>query len=359
MIKIFVVCHDAGGSNILSSLIKKYRRNFEWIICISGPARNIFLTENIKANAVPAGLGRNRIDNLLDLAHPDFLLTGTSWGSDFETNFIKPAKRLKIKTASFLEHWGAYRERFGYPQKNWHENLPDFIFVGDKWAYKITLENGFSKDMLMQVENPYFEKIIKEIKSLKCNNAKNNLSNKNRILYLSEPICHHAVKQYNNPYHWGFTEYEVLKDLLKIIESRDKNLFLELKIRLHPSEKTNKYSTLINKEFRTVKKSIILSDPKNNSLINDCMQADIVIGSGTMALFIALLVGRKAICYMPVKKQAYSMPQKEIKKIFSFSGLKEELGHLRGSSFVNKNRFHKFLSGKSFQEAVHRILGVS
>lgn len=321
---------------MLSSLIKKYHCNFEWLVCVSGPAKNIFFAKNIKASAVSVKLGAKGIDSLLCSLQPDFLLTGTGWGSDFEIKFIRVAKRFGIKTASFLDQWGAYRERFGYPRKNWRENLPDFIFVSDRWAYKIALKNGFSRDMLIRVENPYFEEIIKEAESLKCKNVKRGLDSKFKILYLSEPICSHSIKKYNKPSYWGFTEYDVLKDLANIMNLQGR---IKLKVRLHPSEKINKYDKLLkNRDYRKIRRDISVSSPLDDSLVKNCIWADVAVGSDTVALGVACLVGKKAVSYVPGKRGLRSLPYNGIKKANSANELKAYFEHVKTARLKYKKK---------------------
>jgi len=359
MIKILVVAHDAGGANILASLIKKYHNKFDWVICISGPARNIFLQKNIKSSATVVHLINNDIDSILKAQQPDFILTGTSWASELEVRFIKYAKKNKIKSASFLDHWGGYRERFGYPAK-WKVNLPDLIFVGDKWAYRIALENGFPADMLFQVENPYFEEIIEEVNSIKQNKIRRRPGSKIKILYISQPIQEHAIKKYNDSHYWRYTEIDVLKNLLEVALTLKAKIPVELKVRLHPSERMSKYNSLLqNKNYQGIRKSITISSSLTNSLIKDCMWAGVIIGSGSMVLFIALLAGKKSISYIPDKKResplsqkeirkAYSMPQKDINEIYSIDGLIRELNYFRNNQLTPSEGIKNYLFKDSF-----------
>jgi len=340
MLKILVVSHDAGGANILCSLIKKYHDNFEWITCTLGPARDIFSKKESNLQPQRVHLRNNDIDGVLKSVRPDYLLTGTSWASNFELNFIKHAKNQGIKTASFLDHWCNYRERFGY-HGNWKKNLPDIVFVGDKWAYEIALKNGFSCGILRKVENPYFEEITKDANLLKKKNKKNEKNHRIKILYLSQPVSRHALKYFNVPDYWGYTEFEVLEDLLKVMNLQEKEFSLELKIRLHPAEKINKYSSLLNKKrYIGIRKLISVSNPMNNLLIKDCVWADVVVGSDSMALVVALIIGKYAISYVPDMKKTCYLPQKEIKNIHSINELLQEIKTFKknGQTRNHKNR---------------------
>ena len=200
-IKILIVSHDAGGANILNALAKKYISDFNWTIYAKGPASKIF-RERIKAvKYIKKNLNIKRV---IEIEKPDLILTGTSWASDIEIDFIRHAKKKGIKTAAFLDHWGNYRERFGYPGE-WKKNVPDVVFVGDKWAYVLALKAGFPEKKLRQVENPYIEDIMRKRKLINQDGLSKRRDNKIRILYLSEPIYEHALKRYGNSRYWART----------------------------------------------------------------------------------------------------------------------------------------------------------
>ena len=108
-----IVCHDAGGAEIVSSYVRL--NNLEAKYCLEGPAIKVFERK----------LGSIKNKSLLDVIDSvDWLLCGTGWESDLEWNAIQEAKRQKIKTVSFLEHWVNYSERFN---RNGVEILPDEI----------------------------------------------------------------------------------------------------------------------------------------------------------------------------------------------------------------------------------------
>jgi hypothetical protein len=358
--KILIVSHDAGGANILSALAKKYRYHFNWVVYLKGPAKKIFLKNKVNSFAKIYSPRNFSTGPLFKKIAPDLVLTGTSWESSFENDFIKMAKMKKIATATFIDHWSDYRLRFGYPGK-WRKNLPDTIFVGDQMAYKIALEKGFSKQKLMLVENPYFEETIQEANNLKLKSPKKRSLKTKRLLFTSGPISDFSLKQYDNSAYLGFSEYKILEDLLEIMRLF-KKFTIKLKIRLHPSEDINKYSNLLrNQKYSKIRKFIAISNPAKNPLVKDCCWADAVIGSGSMALVIAHLLGKKAISYMPTDKkinlikQKYSLPQKEIDKIYSRKALLEEIKRFKNKPWPKIKRSNNFFKKKLFAKAISNI----
>ncbi len=344
--KIFVVSHDAGGANILASLIKKYKDDFDWSVYALGPAKNIFLSEKVDLGVNLIVKAAADIKAVLNSKQPDLVLTGTSWGSSLETDFIKAAKNNNIKTACFLDHWINYPERFGSP-KSWKKNLPGAVFVGDKWAYKIALKKGFPKKSLFQVKNPYFEEIIKKSKKIK-------------LLYLSEAIHEAYLKAGNNSNSWVNVEYNSIKDLLRILRSQTDKSLIELKIRLHPAEKVNKYSHLLkDKKNVKIKKFVSISNPVKNLLVDDCLWADLVISSDSMAMFVALIIGKKVISYLPIAKQTCSLPQGGIKKINFSQDLTKEIRTFTKKANFNIIKNDKSISKKSFKTVITRLINLS
>lgn len=323
MWRILVVAHDAGGANVLFSLIKKYQDDFSWAACIAGPARKIFSKTGIlKVRTVPSRFDSQHINAVLKSCRPDLVLTGTGWGSKFEVDFIKCAKKSALKTACFLDHWSNYRERFGYPGR-WIMNLPATVFVSDKWAYKIALREGFPGNILCLVENPYFEEVVKQARAAEGRTSGHSHSSKLKVLYMSEPVAQHAVKKYGDRDYLGYTEYRVVRDLLAAVEYLKKEKRpAELRIRLHPGERTNKYFNMLNeKRYEGIQRCVSMSNPVRNSLVKDGTWADIVIGSNSMALVSSFIIGKRAISYVPNKKIPSVLFQKKIKKVHSIGAL--------------------------------------
>ena len=122
-----IVCHDAGGSEILSSWLS--RQTEPYCLVLAGPALSIFERK----------IGNFLIDTLESaVAKSDWVLTGTSWQSDLEIEAIKLANLQGKRSVSFLDHWVNYQQRFMRDGKVY---FPDEIWVGDDSALKIAKEN--------------------------------------------------------------------------------------------------------------------------------------------------------------------------------------------------------------------------
>ena len=89
--KITVACHDAGGSEIICSLLKEKKINF--FAFVSYSARKIF-KKHFKI------LKKSNLNFALN--NSDYLLTGTSIKSKFELNIILKAKKKIYLLNHFL-----------------------------------------------------------------------------------------------------------------------------------------------------------------------------------------------------------------------------------------------------------------
>lgn len=302
---IFVVSCEAGGAEIISSLLRRIPDG-NYCFCLEGPAEKIFKGK----------LGEFKtasIDHINNMGSDDLLLTGTSWIPSLERNALKLARENKLPSVSIIDHYTHYRERFlprelwGDIPSNWTDFLPDNVFVCDEYAYELAIKCGFPEDKLKQMENPYFQDLSEKIK---------NLSNKNeagktfKLLYLSEPILDDLVATYGDADYWGYNEFDLAEHLVKSV---NKNLSsgkkIEVRFRLHPNEKKDKYNKYIN-ECGTMHRS------ENADLLEDLAWSDAVLGGESIALIIALNAGKPVYSFLPKSsKKPCALPHKEIMRI--------------------------------------------
>ena len=285
--KIAVVSHDAGGAEIISSWLRQNHGLHHLVL--DGPAIKIFERK----------LGSIKNNSLLEAIRScDWVLCGTSWQSDLEKRAIVEAKNVGKKVVTFLDHWVNYSDRF---RMNDAAILPDEIWVGDIDA-KAIAEDVFPETKIVFVPNPYFKDIKLELQSLP---KPKNLSKHHSILYVCEPIREHAMLAHGDPRFWGYTEEEALHFFLKNIEVLDCSID-GVKIRPHPSEKKEKYAWVSHAY------SLVREIEGNKSLLDQIAEADIVVGSSTMAMVIALLANKRVICSIPPGGSPCPLPQSNI-----------------------------------------------
>lgn len=281
--KIAVVSHDAGASEILASYIKAHLLEAEWTLY--APAGSPF--EKIADNH---GL---MTETSLDLDAFDALFFGTGWQEKIEQPFVQEAKRKHIPSFAFMDHWSSYKERFGYPDKDWRDNLPDYTVVSDEKAEQTA--QTFKLPNVLRINNHYLQEQISSFKDEKVTSTDN-------LLFLSEPTDQVALNTYKNKNYWGFTQHSALQDILNNFEQFKCR---GLHIRLHPSEKQQAYAKIL-KNFPHIKSQIYPAG--FYPLEKDLLRAKVIIGFDTMALYTAALLSKPVISYLPSNNREFLLP---------------------------------------------------
>lgn len=147
------------------------------------------------------------IETKLSQFQPSLVLYSTGWQNHLEYHF-RPCKNASYFEYCFLNHWTNYRERFGYPQKNWEDNLPSFIAAHDQTSYDKA--KAFGLPNVVAIKNYALLAQLKE-----AQDALSMIQKKNTLLFLSEPTAKIATRSFGDPYGWGFTEKEVFRDILE------------------------------------------------------------------------------------------------------------------------------------------------
>lgn len=289
--KILVICHDAGGTEVISAYVKKHKNKFDFqCFALSDIAERIFKRKSIKFESFPV------VD-----ANAECLISGTSWGSKAELEFIKEAKLKKIKTVVYLDHWVNYRERFGYPGRDWEKNLPDEIWVGDKYAYNLA-KDSFPGKPLKLVPNLYFEEIKKEYKKIQ----KQIDDFEGNILFMSEPLAPMNCFGHKPALH--FTEFDILEYLLRFFSK--KKIKNKIIICYHPSERKDKYDAILARYSGK-----LTIGQESGYILKDIAQSSLVIGITGMILVIACLCGKKVVSFIPNSNIVCPLPFEGIIKI--------------------------------------------
>jgi hypothetical protein len=302
---IFVVSCEAGGAEIISSLLRR-NPDGNYCFCLEGPAEKIL-------QGKLGELKTAHLDYIKNMCSDDLLLTGTSWIPSLERDAIKLARENKLPSASIIDHYTHYQERFlpkelwGNIPSNWTDFLPDNVFVCDEYAYELALKKGFPEKKLKRMDNPYFQDLNEEIKSLRKEKEADGTF---KLLYLSEPIHDDLVATYGDPDYWGYDEFDLAEYL---VESVNKNLCsgkkIEARFRLHPNEKKDKYD-------KYIKECNAMSRSENADLLEDLAWSDAILGGESIALIIALNAGKPVYSFLPKSsKKPCALPHKEIMRI--------------------------------------------
>jgi len=285
MIKNVIVCHDAGGAEIISNYIKNIN---DYYLVLSGPAKKIFKNKFKKIYSF-------KLKNIIKKCN--LILCGTSAKSNLEVNAIRYGRKFNIKTIAFLEHWINYKERFLRNKKLY---LPNEMYVGDKYAKKIA-QKLFKNLPVKLIKNPYWKNFCDQLKKFKKKKTENK---KEVILYFTENL-----KQINkiNKTNINFSDFDAINFFFRKIKYVSKKID-KIIFRVHPSESFKKYKKIILKY--SDKFNIEVS--KKNKLIEDIANCDIAVGCQTMAMVMALFANKKVFSSVPIKNYNKILPHKKI-----------------------------------------------
>lgn len=303
---IAVVSHDAGSSEILCALIREYFDHASWHIftIAQSPMGRICERYNLPFIAIDDPQKQLRAIN------PDMLLFGTGWQEKIERPYVRFCKEHGIPTVAFLDHWSNYRERFGFPDVGWKENLGDFTAVSDEKA--LSLAETFNLPNPIAFANFYLRDMINQARQ-KEPHPNNNL------LFLSEPTDAVALRTYGNKNYWGFTQYSALEEILKNFDSFG---CAGLTIRLHPSDNGSGYKKIL-KAYPHIR--VQINDAAVFELTDQLLNAKMIIGFDTMALYIAALLGKPLLSYLPSKNRKFLLPLPSERQVRSLSKIHSKL----------------------------------
>lgn len=292
-----VVCHDAGGAEILSSYVRQ--QGLACSYALAGPALKIFERK----------LGALHLRPLAEaIQSSNWLLCGTSWQSELEWDAIQIAREMGKKTVAFLDHWRNYHERF---IRGGEEHLPDEIWVGDGLAESIARQI-FPKVKICLVENPYFNDLKRELGQL--SHPRERIACNLKVLYVCEPVREHSLRAYGHERHWGYTEEDALRYFLSNI-SPAIGPVERIVMRPHPSEPPAKYDWA-KREF-----SLPIESGGGKTLLEDIVECDVVVGCQSVAMVVGLLAGRRVISCVPPGGKPCGLPQSEIESLHDLMSL--------------------------------------
>ena len=347
MKKIILFFYDSGPSDNVTNIIQKYKNKAKYYFFIykNSPAYKIAQNKSLGNILIDISTITN-IKKQIQSINPDFIYVGTSWQNKIHLDFIKYAKDLQIPSVASMDHWVNYRERFGYPQKNWEKNRPDFITVNDKYGYKIAKKFGFKNIIKLK-----FYTLLNDIKKLEQQTIKN----KDEVLFISEPTRKVAKIHFGDEKYWGFDEFNLVETIISNLKYfKTKNI----KIRLHPSDEVGKYDYLHNK-FKNA--NITIQDPYTNPLLDSVASSKIIIGVDGFVLYVAKVFGKYSISYIPNNKRECVVP------IFDRNHIKSINKNTKLSNFKKKDSikstknfgisFEKFLDIVSSKKLNATIIG--
>ncbi|CUH94424.1 hypothetical protein P22_0490 [Propionispora sp. 2/2-37] len=265
MKKIIFLAHDPGGYDVILPVVQKLQQSVALNFYCVGPAA--------RHDALYSASEAEVIQKLHSLLHTESLLglvTGTSWGNDFELQMIAACKAAKVPTISILDYWTNYQTRF----KNELGQLiyPDYYVVMDSIAAREAVQAGVPSGIIKVLGHPGLDQYV-----ILPRKRSNLAEARKKILFLSQPL--------SNLYgsDLGYTEQQVIEDCLRMFCSHDNYIF---HIKFHPKD---------NADFQQQYSNFAVQGN-----ITELISAhDVIIGMNTMGLLHAVLMGIPSISYQP------------------------------------------------------------
>lgn len=276
---IGISSNDAGGAELLSEYVVNNKN--EYLFFLTGPSIKIF-AKKIK---------NLKISNFNESTHKlSLVISSTGWATKNEINIIHKCKIKKIKTCAFLDHWINYKKRF---LRNNKLVLPDEIWVGDNLAFKLAKKTFKDNVKIFKKKNYYFAKAKKFFDKKK---SQKKITKIKKILYLCEPITELRKKNF-------YTEKKCINLFFKKIKNikNIKNIIF----RPHPYEESKKYNWVLNSNEYNI------SIRKNEDLLKEIYNNDIIVGCNTVAMYMGILAKKKVYTSIP-KGYFCDIPSKKI-----------------------------------------------
>jgi len=271
---VCLVSHDAGGAELLATYAAQNGLRCRFVL--EGPAVKVFERH----------LGAVPIEPLAQaIAASDWCLCGTSWQSDLEWCALGEAKRAGKRTASFLDHWVNYPERF---ERGGTRRLPDELWVGDDEAQ--ALARGHFPDLpLRLVPNPWFRHVREEVARIEARESRRRAGS---VLFVCDNLSGHARLRFGDERHWGYTEFDALDYFFSRLGTLGSPV-TSVTLRPHPSDPKGKYDAVLAAQSPLARLS------GGGPLLEEIAASETVAGCESMAMVAALIAGRRVLCAIP------------------------------------------------------------
>lgn len=280
-----IVAHDAGGAEVLSSLLRRLGSDCPCVL--AGPAVSVFSRKLPDAR-------RADLRQALDCSN--WLLCGTGWQSEFEIDAIDAARAAGKSVVAFLDHWVNFRARFVRGER---VSLPDEVWVADEHAEALA-KVELPEVAVRRVADPYLADMRDQ-----CAREGAGRAGAASALFVCEPLREHAQRQHGDERHWGFVEEEALRYFLTQLPGIQPSVE-RLVIRPHPSEPVDKY------DWAASESPVPVVRGGTRSLVEEIADAALVVGCESMALVVALVAGKRVLSCIPPGGKPCVLPHPEI-----------------------------------------------
>ena len=291
---ILLFAEDPGAFNyiapILTSLGKKHRLSLvcDGIARTKATARGLPLISWDEKEAVTVFLAR---------IQPDCILVGTA--ENKSTRGFALLKEAKVPTVGYIDANMNAAARFSGGTENPLANAPNFLFVPDNFLRTDFIQLGFNDKNIFVCGHPHFD-FVQEWGKLNGNKLKP--EGKKRILFVSEGSARtyegsrSVQRDFFTSFHAGRTE-AALEIFFQVIRPHRANFLL--RFRPHPKDELDDFSHFIP-FFDEV--------DKNPSSLDSILESELVIGTTSMVISEAAILGVPTICIIMSEEEKNWLP---------------------------------------------------
>jgi hypothetical protein len=298
--RILVLANDAGGANLLKSIIRIERALASWTVCTpkNSPASKVFEGMNGLEHLLLEHC--DSLDEILS-TRPDLLIFNPGWNY-FPREAIAGKKGLGFPIAALLDHWIDYEKRL-------HKEDADYFIVCDNLAFDTASSASLSP--ILKLNNYHF----KELENFDLK-SENGMPNEKNLLFVSQTISlHNEIKLGIDPgfTYLGLEEGKVIENLLENFDQIAAEFQITgIRFRLHPSETEFRHHELVN-NFTSIPTSLEI--PSSRSLAESAKDAGVIMGINSMAIYEAHILGRPAFAIRPLPSTSITIPIPESQKL--------------------------------------------
>jgi hypothetical protein len=304
---IAVFANDAGAATHILNWLRPFTSKLK--LCVSGPAARLF-SSSLDYNSV------NRFSFSAAFHNCQLVITGTGWETDLEFDAILSANARKIPVVSVLDHWVNYPARFC---RNNISTYPSTLWVADSEASVIASQQ-FPDIPIVTLDNEWIKHLTASVLSLRqqSSSGSNFLPQPAyHLLYLLEPISkkwsHPTLLHSNEP-----GEFQALDYWFQSFPKLSSNCLIapshpdfRIRLRLHPSEPSDKYSKYLNGQQYPF--PVLLDD--SPSLEHALAWSHIAFGVETQALAASIACSIPSFSTLPPWGHECRLPHGELVQI--------------------------------------------
>ena len=276
---------DPGGAKPILALIKLNK--IETYYIISDRKYDFFKDYGLKINVYQQN------DEMVVFSdyQPDFVFTGTSYTSDIELKFISEARKRKILSIAFIDHYTRYTDRFKFDGGYVY---PNKIFVTDDRAFKIALEENLNEISEVVVTGNFHHQFLLQLRpDIQKEDLFGRLKveyDKKIILFAPDPMSNVGGKG-----KFGFDETDIWAI---VAETFEQHFFKKANIvvKLHPNQNEKYFMDFVSLSKYPIVTYADKIDVDTNTLI---YYSDMVIGMYSSILVEANLFHKQIIRCLP------------------------------------------------------------